>query len=547
MKLVQRGIRALTVSPARHLRTKAKANPMTSTPSASPSPRALPHPAPAWYSRAFPHFPAFSGPFAVGVVDFEWDGAFPASHADLVSPATSALVRIFYPAAVTPADAEARIDWLAAHEGAGYGDFLGLPRFVSRPAFGSIFAHAKVPAIADALPAPAAPAADDHPALPHDLPVAVFSHGLGGCKGTYQYFCGDLASRGAVVLAVEHRDRSACISVERSAAAPPKKHREHVYRRVPVTVPVAEENVQIRRDQVRHRVAEVRKAVAFARRLARGELPPAAHVDAPALAALKGLQGRLDLNRMAMAGHSFGGATAIATLQAQHAERQTTRAAPADADSPAFDFKCGFVMDPWMLPVDPTKPVSVATLISSSETFHWRANMAALSQWIRTSHAASPAGDRTLAFPHVTLRGTAHQNHSDFPLLLPGLLRRVRMAGPADPRVALLRNNALAVEFMHRHGVDVAAPHYSRDLLELDAVAVGGTGSTTPLTGETASVLASTLDMEHPDYIHGWDVYVEKHGIEDPSRPAATAAAPVVPEPPSPGSAARAGAAVAAS
>ena len=40
------------------------------------------------------------------------------------------------------------------------------------------------------------------------FPVVVFSHGLGGFRTTYSQYCGDLASHGSVVFAIESRDGS---------------------------------------------------------------------------------------------------------------------------------------------------------------------------------------------------------------------------------------------------------------------------------------------------------------------------------------------------
>jgi hypothetical protein len=47
-------------------------------------------------------------------------------------------------------------------------------------------------------------------------PLVLFSHGLAGTRTTYSQWCGNLASEGHVVLALEHRDGSGPIVFVRS-------------------------------------------------------------------------------------------------------------------------------------------------------------------------------------------------------------------------------------------------------------------------------------------------------------------------------------------
>ena len=47
------------------------------------------------------------------------------------------------------------------------------------------------------------------------FPVIVFSHGLHGHRSIYSGICCELSSHGYVVAAVEHKDKSACLTFDR--------------------------------------------------------------------------------------------------------------------------------------------------------------------------------------------------------------------------------------------------------------------------------------------------------------------------------------------
>ena len=78
-----------------------------------------------------------------------------------------------------------------------------------------------------------------------------------------------------------------------------------------------------------------------------------------------------------------------------------------------------------------------------------RADGAALALWGR-AEASAARNDRPSGLI-VTLLQTAHQNQSDFPLLLPTVLKFTSMAGVLPPTTALHLNNRAMLSFLHWH------------------------------------------------------------------------------------------------
>lgn len=82
---------------------------------------------------------------------------------------------------------------------------------------------------------------------------------------------------------------------------------------------------------------------------------------------LADLIGRIDVDNITMAGHSFGGATALLTL------------------SKRKEFKQGIVLDPWMFPIkDEGLPEKITQpmIFLNTETFHIIPNVDALAKYM---------------------------------------------------------------------------------------------------------------------------------------------------------------------
>uniref|UniRef100_A0A1I8FVD1 1-alkyl-2-acetylglycerophosphocholine esterase n=1 Tax=Macrostomum lignano TaxID=282301 RepID=A0A1I8FVD1_9PLAT len=169
------------------------------------------------------------------------------------------------------------------------------------------------------------------PAQP--LPVIIFSHGLGAQRHIYSSLCLELASRGFLVAAVEHRDGSASMSFDVV---------DGQRRWLPMEAGQLNDFPR-RHAQARWRAGECLQLTEAVLALGRGQPP-----------------GLIDPNRVHLMGHSFGAATALTTL----------------ATTPEAVYKTCSLLDIWMHPVDPEhyNNVKIPVLFLSNEIFHWEAN-----------------------------------------------------------------------------------------------------------------------------------------------------------------------------
>lgn len=183
--------------------------------------------------------PNYTGPYNVGYMDIEVPARNPRPISNLrrsgkpVLRLDTALMGVYYPCdvqktieAVGGAHNVRRVNWMPGPRFAtskGYAKFLNIP---STPVTGylactSLFT--KIPAFRNAKLADYWAARDSKDDVSSDkdedeqgdtrsekptFPVIIFSHGLGGSRLCYSTICGELASFGFVVVAVEHRDGS---------------------------------------------------------------------------------------------------------------------------------------------------------------------------------------------------------------------------------------------------------------------------------------------------------------------------------------------------
>ena len=300
---------------------------------------------------------------------------------------------------------------------------------------------------------------------PPQFPVVIFSHGLAGNRLSYSQYCGELASQGIIVAAIEHRDGSGVSSIVRGEEAPDKAeqggfHMPHILGhkssgRMKASVPYftfekiglhsfaqdpSEREVNLRHDQIAMRHAEIEETFYVLNEINRGRgyeivqrstrnlgtklaghAASAANRRLPensllrAERPLEDWKGKLDLEFPTLCGHSFGGATVIEMMRKPN------------------PYPIAIVLDPWVEPVrDPAKEedqvkgaIAKPIYVLNSESFTvWEEHFDKLKRICLDARKTSGRGWL------LTLTGSKHTDFSDYPFLLPKMFRST--VGPSQ-------------------------------------------------------------------------------------------------------------------
>lgn len=294
------------------------------------------------------------------------------------------------------------------------------------------------------------------------FPLIVFSHGLGGTRTMYSSICGEFASYGFVVCAVEHRDgsgpRTYVNEPKDIATASTAADRKQDWRSVDYlfpqnnpwdTSPTSDKGVdtELRGAQIDLRMAEIEEALECIRvinsghgqKIADGNLRRKGFKGASS----HGLEGinwsswtsRVRMDHITACGHSFGAATVVEMLR--HDDRFST-------------FSQGIIYDIWGAGTRPPEldspqhRIRAPLLAINSEAFtYWESNFNLVKSLIEEARAEPGANPAWM----MTVRGTVHISQSDFTLLYPHICSLV-LKSIANPRRAIDLNINASLDFL---------------------------------------------------------------------------------------------------
>ncbi|CAJ2505352.1 Uu.00g127460.m01.CDS01 [Anthostomella pinea] len=540
--------------------------------------------------------PAYTGPYPVGTMEIEVPAKNPRTFSGIkrngkhLLQLETVLMTVYYPAAnrrdpggnQPPQSNGGKVSrelWLGRpriNMAKGYGRFAGV---------GSLAVPLFLPAMFTKLPAYRnAPLADywapevdtktegvhvkakqgDKPEGAPDEPVfplILFSHGLGGTRTMYSSICGEFASYGFIVCAVEHRDGSGPRSYVNHTKPPPdhisgsmtdreqtskttdgggvehtKEQRKKGYDMIDYvfpkdnpwdTSPNDKKGVdhELRNAQIDLRLAELEEAYFIMQEIHRGEgsyvaernLRKKGYKGSPSRG-LGGVdwnrwKGRFHLDNVTACGHSFGAATVTEMLR--HGDRFSS-------------ISQGIIYDIWGAGTRPSAPeeepehrIHSPLLAVNSEAFtYWPSNFELVDSLIKEAQAGPDESPSWL----ITLRGTVHVSQSDFSLLYPHVCSLV-LKMVANPQRALDLNINASLEFLSHvlpaELAQVNRAYRNEGLLETDPSPLDRIPST-QLHRPNDKWMAARLQIKHEwiwrispslwKTVHGR--YTKKHGKE---------------------------------
>ncbi|KAL4730944.1 hypothetical protein ACLX1H_002986 [Fusarium chlamydosporum] len=396
-----------------------------------------------WQPFFSSRLPAYSGPHDVGAIDLEIPLDKPKRMSDTVlkengKPAfevESVLFTVYYPAVKGAASRGALHPWVPkpiSLTAEGYARAAGVNNFIIRPIFSFalwlLVGSIKIPAKVD-VPILGSDTKDSQ-----KFPVMVFSHGSVSSRTDYTHYLGELASRGHVIAALEHRDGS-CPGTMVQIKDKKDKPVFLLKQKDLISDPPMNDTL-LKKEQLAVRTEEILQAIRVLQDVNDGKgsdifTSSSRHEGQT----LDTWSNRLDFKHLTINGHSYG---ATGALQALKTANTTSR-------NPAIG---GIALDPGKSSGQLNTEIPVPLLVvhsnswsSAHSIFFGRPHFDTVADIVRGVR------DKVGAAWFLTSIGTAHPSVTDAPLLQP-LLLNFATGATADVRKALGEYVKVTLDFL---------------------------------------------------------------------------------------------------
>lgn len=264
--------------------------------------------------------PKYTGTYDVGAIDVEVPLEKSRKVSETVFKDTGApafeletvLFRIYYPTNKGASSRKSKHLWIPKPirlTAEGYAKFAHFNNFIGRPIFTfglwAIAGRIRSPAEVDV---PLLDSENNH------FPVMVFSHGMASSRTDYTHYCGELASRGQIVAAIEHRDGSCPGSMIKIIDKKEKKRL--MFRKSELLSDPPMDEAKIKVEQLGFRQAEIEETVAVLKKIQAGQGDAVFMSNSRKEGThLKDWEGRLNLTQLSIGGHSYGATGALQALK----------------------------------------------------------------------------------------------------------------------------------------------------------------------------------------------------------------------------------------
>ncbi|ENH68780.1 Platelet-activating factor acetylhydrolase [Fusarium oxysporum f. sp. cubense race 1] len=400
-----------------------------------------------------PSFPEYTGPYKVGTVDVEIpisELEAPSAVPEGVDKIHTVQYRMFYPA--VPESHEKHISWLPNPQRqhlVAYTKFLGIgPMLAEFLSFLPRHLHYTT------IPAHKNAKLLESSTENKRWPTMIFSHGLGGCRNSYSYIAGSLASHGIVVICPEHRDGSAVASFIRV----PEKQNGTITSNGRIHVPyekishdVSPEVYQAREAQLRIRCWELATMTQFLKSTYYADVPEVAAMEKPIFVPAEGSDIRKQVTEK----------TLVMLLDMWCMPLMAPNSAPLfNLPLPAYADKA-------------SAPGGKAILAVESEHFfkwtdhlHMKARVLSPDPTVKvvtTQLFERPSGYKMSEPNFFYVVNSAHLNQSDFGILFPWLTQKIFKA--EQPERALRLNLRAQLQMLRENNVPVGRT-FAGDLVD---------------------------------------------------------------------------------